>query len=34
VLLVAGREIVVLSLDGTQLRRLKLDPTIDYQPML
>ena len=34
ILLVAGREIRILSLDGTQLRRLILDPTIDYQPLL
>jgi hypothetical protein len=33
VMLVAGREIRVLSLDGIQLRRLTLDPTKDYQPM-
>jgi transposase InsO family protein len=33
VLLVAGLEIRVLSLDGTLLRRLKLDPTKDYQPL-
>ena len=33
VLLVAGLEIRILSLDGTQLRRLRLDPTKDYQPM-
>jgi transposase InsO family protein len=33
VLLVAGLEIRILSLDGVQLRRLKLDPTKDYQPM-
>jgi hypothetical protein len=32
-MLVAGREIRVLSLDGIQLRRLTLDPTKDYQPM-
>jgi transposase InsO family protein len=33
VLLVAGLDIRILSLDGTQLRRLKLDPTRDYQPI-
>lgn len=33
VLLVAGLEIRVLTLDGIQLRRLKLDPTKDYQPI-
>ncbi len=33
VLLVAGLEIRILTLDGIQLRRLKLDPTKDYQPM-
>jgi transposase InsO family protein len=33
VLLVAGREVRVLGLDGSQLRRLVLDPTRDYQPM-
>jgi hypothetical protein len=31
---VAGREVRILTLDGTQLRRLTLDPTKDYQPML
>ena len=34
VLLVAGREIRILGLDGSPLRRLILDPTRDYQPML
>jgi transposase InsO family protein len=34
VLLVAGRDVRILTLDGTQLRRLTLDPTKDYQPML
>jgi transposase InsO family protein len=34
ILLVAGREVRVLDLDGDQLRRLTLDPTKDYQPML
>jgi hypothetical protein len=33
VMLVAGRDIPILSLDGTQLRRLTLDPTRDYQPI-
>ena len=33
VLLVAGRDIRVITLDGQLLRHLKLDPTIDYQPM-
>jgi transposase InsO family protein len=33
VMLIAGLEIRILSLDGTQLRRLTLDPTRDYQPM-
>ena len=33
ILLVAGREVRILTLDGTQLRRLMLDPTKDYQPM-
>ncbi len=33
VLLVAGREVRILSLDGSPLRRLILDPTRDYQPM-
>jgi transposase InsO family protein len=32
ILLVAGRDIRILTLDGTQLRRLTLDPTNDYQP--
>jgi hypothetical protein len=31
VLLVAGRDIQIIGLDGSPLRRLKLDPTIDYQ---
>jgi transposase InsO family protein len=34
ILLVAGREVRILTLEGTQLRRLTLDPTKDYQPML
>ena len=33
VLLVAGREVRILSLDGAPLRRVILDPTKDYQPM-
>ena len=33
VLLVAGRDIRVITLDGELLRHLKLDPSIDYQPM-
>jgi len=33
VMLVAGLEIRVLTLEGDQLRRLKLDPSRDYQPM-
>jgi transposase InsO family protein len=33
VLLVAGREIRVLGADGSPLRHLKLDPSLDYQPM-
>lgn len=33
VLLVAGLEVRVLALDGSQIRRLRLDPTLDYQPM-
>jgi transposase InsO family protein len=33
VLLVAGLEIRVLTLEGDQLRRLKLDPRKDYQPI-
>jgi len=33
ILLVAGREVRILSLDGSPLRRLILDPTKDYQPM-
>jgi len=34
ILLVAGREIRILDLAGQQIRRLHLDPTKDYQPML
>jgi transposase InsO family protein len=33
VMLIAGLEIRILSLDGNQLRRLTLDPRHDYQPM-
>lgn len=33
VLLVAGLEVRILDLEGNQLRRLKLDPSRDYQPM-
>ena len=33
VLLVAGREVRILSLDGSPLRHLVLDPTRDYQPI-
>jgi hypothetical protein len=33
ILLVAGREVRILGLDGSPLRRLILDPTKDYQPM-
>jgi hypothetical protein len=33
VLLIAGRDIRVITLDGELLRHLTLDPTIDYQPM-
>ena len=33
ILLVAGLDIRILSLDGTQLRRLTLDTTRDYQPI-
>ena len=32
ILLVAGRDIRILSLDGAPLRHLRLDPTKDYQP--
>ena len=32
-MLIAGLEIRILSVDGTQLRRLILDPTKDYQPI-
>jgi transposase InsO family protein len=33
ILLVAGREVQVLGEDGSPLRRLTLDPSIDYQPV-
>ena len=33
VLLVAGRDVRILTLDGSPLRHLVLDPTRDYQPM-
>jgi hypothetical protein len=33
VLLVAGKDIRVIGVDGSPLRHLQLDPTIDYQPM-
>jgi transposase InsO family protein len=33
VLLVAGREVRILGLDGSPLRHLILDPACDYQPM-
>ena len=33
VLLVAGTDIRIITLDGELLRHLELDPTIDYQPM-
>jgi len=32
-LLVAGRDIQVIGEDGSPLRRLRLDPTVNYQPM-
>ena len=32
-MLIAGLEIRILSLDGTQLRRLTLNPATDYQPL-
>jgi transposase InsO family protein len=32
ILLIAGRDIRVLTPDGDPLRQLKLDPTVDYQP--
>ena len=33
VMLVAGLQVRILSLDGAQLRTLILDPTKDYQPI-
>ena len=33
ILLVAGRDVRILGLDGSPLRHLILDPTVDYQPM-
>jgi transposase InsO family protein len=33
ILLVAGREVRILTLEGDQLRRLVLDPSVDYQPI-
>jgi hypothetical protein len=33
ILLVAGRQVQVLDMDGSPLRRLTLDPTTDYQRM-
>ena len=33
ILLIAGRDIQILTLDGKPLRRLTLDPTKDYQPI-
>jgi transposase InsO family protein len=33
VMLVDGKDITILSLDGSQLRHLKLDPDVDYQPI-
>ena len=33
VLLVAGLEVRILDLEGNQIRRVKIDPTRDYQPM-
>lgn len=32
VLLVAGLDVRILSIDGAPLRHLRLDPTVDYQP--
>ena len=32
ILLVAGTDVQILGLDGSPLRRLKLDPSRDYQP--
>ncbi len=33
ILLVAGRDVQILGIDGSPLRRLRLDPALDYQPM-
>ena len=33
VMLVAGREVQILDLEGNQIRRLRIDPTKDYQPI-
>ncbi len=33
ILLVSGRDVRILGLDGSPLRHLILDPTVDYQPM-
>ena len=33
ILLVAGRDVQIVGEDGSPLRRLTLDPTVDYQPM-
>ena len=33
ILLVAGLDILVLGLDGSPLRHLTLDPSVDYQRM-
>ena len=33
IMLIAGRHVSVIGVDGSPLRRLKLDPTKDYQPM-
>jgi len=34
ILLVAGRDVRILDLEGAQIRRLRIDPAKDYQPML
>jgi len=33
IMLIAGLEIRILTLDGTQLRRLTIDTNRDYQPL-
>jgi hypothetical protein len=33
VMLVAGLDVAILTLDGASLRHLTLDPTKDYQPI-